>query len=38
MNNLILLSTLSIPIKYVGLFLLLMLGLILVLEIKIRGK
>ena len=38
MANLILLSVLAIPIKYVGLFLLLMLCVIVVLEIKIRRK
>ena len=38
MKNLILLSTLSIPIEYVGLFLLLMLCFIIVLEINSRGK
>ena len=38
MKNLILLSTLSIPIEYIGLFLLLMLCFIIVLEINSRGK
>ena len=38
MYNLILLSTLQIPIKYVGLFLLLMICVIIILEINIRRK
>lgn len=38
MKNLILLDTLSIPIEYVGLFLLLALCFIVLLEIGIRRK
>lgn len=38
MKILVILGTLSIPIKYVGLFLLLMLFIIIALEINIRRK